>query len=202
MIKIIGITGGIGMGKSAAATQLADFGIKSIDSDDLARRAVEPESKAWKCIVEKFGNQCLEKDQSLDRSYIANIIFTTPSEKLWIESIIHPEIRKLRQIETKKIIQQTTSENKNILIAWIIPLLFENNINLEVNSTICVACSKTTQTKRLKSRNWSEIEITRRIKSQLPVEKKMQLSDFVIWNDFSLDILKRQLNLTVHECSL
>jgi dephospho-CoA kinase len=202
MVKIIGITGGIGMGKSETAMQLASLGISSIDSDDLARRAVEPQSKAWRIIVDRFGKQCLKEDQSLNRSYIADIIFTNPAEKSWIESIIHPEIRELRQIETKRIVQAETKGNEQLLVAWIVPLLFENKVDQEVDSVICVACSRSTQIKRLRLRNWSDIDIARRISSQWPVEKKMLLSDFVIWNDFSLDILQRQLSLTVHECSL
>jgi dephospho-CoA kinase len=202
MTKIIGITGGIGMGKTETAIQLASLGIPSIDSDDLSRKVVEPETNAWRVIVQRFGRECLNEDQTLNRSYIADIIFTIPSEKSWIESIIHPEIRELRQIETNRIIQTAAKGSKRILVAWIVPLLFENQLNQEVESVICVACSRTNQIKRLSSRNWSESEMTRRIKSQWPVEKKMQLSDFVIWNDFSLDILQRQLSLTVHECSL
>ncbi len=190
------------MGKTETAIQLASLGIPSIDSDDLSRKVVEPETNAWRVIVQRFGRECLNEDQTLNRSYIADIIFTTPSEKSWIESIIHPEIRELRQIETNRIIQTAAKGSKRILVAWIVPLLFENQLNQEVESVICVACSRTNQIKRLSSRNWSESEMTRRIKSQWPVEKKMQLSDFVIWNDFSLDILQRQLSLTVHECSL
>lgn len=190
------------MGKSETATQLAVLGIPSIDSDDLARKVVEPERKAWRVIVQRFGKGCLKEDQTLDRSYIADIIFTNPSEKSWIESIIHPEIRELRQIETKRIAQTETKGGKVNMVAWIVPLLFENKVDQEVDSVICVACSRSTQIKRLSSRNWSEIEMTRRIKSQWPVEKKMQISDFVIWNDFSLDILQRQLSLAVHECSI
>ncbi len=197
-MKIIGVTGGIGMGKSATAEILLQMDIPVIDSDDLAKEAVLPGSSGWKSLVNRYGNTVVLKDQSLNRKKISEIVFQSKTEKQWIESVLHPEIRQLRDRKMSQIISSNAQVHK-FAVAWIVPLLFETNMVSEVNHVWCVACSSSTQLSRLRQRNWNETEIRNRMDNQWKIEQKMSLADVVIWNDFTLDILRNQVSLAINE---
>lgn len=200
---ILGVTGGIGMGKSITADILLKNSIPVIDSDDLAREAVEPGTRAYEKIVQRYGKTSVLEDQTLNRSFIAQKVFSSTEEKEWLETTIHPEIHSLRdqkmaQIQKTKEIK-AKSNVQSFLVAWIVPLLFEKGMQNEVDFTVCIASTKSTQFVRLKKRNWTDDEISRRLQNQWPVERKASIADFVIWNEFNLDILEKQINLILDE---
>lgn len=191
------------MGKSITADILLKNSIPVIDSDDLAREAVEPGTRAYEKIVQRYGKTSVLEDQTLNRSFIAQKVFSSTEEKEWLETTIHPEIHSLRdqkmaQIQKTKEIK-AKSNVQSFLVAWIVPLLFEKGMQNEVDFTVCIASTKSTQFVRLKKRNWTDDEISRRLQNQWPVERKASIADFVIWNEFNLDILEKQINLILDE---
>ncbi len=188
-MKLFGLTGGIGMGKSAAAQILEQRGVPVVDTDVLARRIVEPGQPALAEIQRAFGNHLVAPDGQLRRDELARIIFADPAARRKLESLTHPRIRELwgKQVELWR------GQNQPVGIV-VIPLLFETNAEKEFDATICVACSEATQRKRLQERGWTPEEIAQRIAAQLPIEKKIARADFVAWSEDNLDVLEEQLD--------
>lgn len=187
-MKLFGLTGGIGMGKSAAAHLWAESGLPVVDTDLLARRVVEPNQPALEEIRRAFGDTVLSHDGQLRRDILARIVFSDTAARQKLESITHPRIRELwrQQVEAWR-------AEKFPAACVVIPLLFETGAEKELDATICVACSRATQMKRLKERGWSEEQINQRIAAQFSIDKKISLAKFVIWNESSLEILGDQL---------
>ena len=192
-MKLFGLTGGIGMGKSAAAQILAQCGVSVIDTDVLARSVVEPGQPALVDIRNTFGASVLSADGSLRRDVLARIVFPDPQARQKLEAITHPRIRDLwiKQVE-----QWRTQDIPAACV--VIPLLFETNAESEFDATICVACSTATQQKRLLDRNWSAEQIAQRIAAQFLIDKKIAQANYVIWNEGGLDILRAQLELILN----
>jgi dephospho-CoA kinase len=188
-MKLFGLTGGIGMGKSAAAKILVERGVSLVDTDLLARRVVEPGQPALKEIQRAFGDSVIAPDGQLRRDALARIVFSDSDARQKLEAITHPRIRELwkEQVELWRARQTPVA-------CVVIPLLFETGAEREFDATICVACSPATQRKRLQERGWTEEQINRRMAAQLPVEKKIAQAGFVIWNEGGLDILAAQLD--------
>ena len=190
MIRI-GVTGGIGMGKSSASEFLAHRGVPIIDSDILAREMVKPGSQALLEIHATFGPGMLTPQGELDRTTLAAKIFGDEEARKKLESILHPRIRSAWSEQ----IRMLAEEGRATTAAVVIPLLFETGAQASFDKIICVASSAGTQKKRLLQRGLSEVQIQARNAAQWPVSKKMDLSDFVLWNDGSLDVLGQQIDL-------
>lgn len=187
-MKIFGLTGGIGMGKSAAARIFTEHAVSLVDTDLLARRVVEPGQPALEEIKQVFGNAMIAADGQLRRDELARVVFSEPAARHKLESLTHPRIRELwmKQVELWRTQQKTVG-------IVVIPLLFETGMEKEFDATICVACSGATQRKRLSERGWTPEQITQRIAAQLPIEKKIAKADFVVWSEGSLEVLTAQL---------
>jgi dephospho-CoA kinase len=188
-MKLFGLTGGMGMGKSAAAKILAERGVPVADSDLLARRVVEPGQPALQEIQAAFGNEVIAPDGQLRRDALARIVFSDSAARQQLEVITHPRIRELWRQQVKA----WRSQAKPVACV-IIPLLFETGAEKEFDATVCVACSSATQQKRLHERRWTPEQIARRIAAQFPIDKKIALASFVFWNEGGLDILAAQLD--------
>lgn len=188
-MKVIGLTGGVGMGKTTAAKLLEQRRIPVIDTDVLARWVVEPRQPAFQEVVEAFGARILASDGTLDRGKLAGIIFSDTQARHKLEDITHPRIREIwrKQIDSWK------SENHPAAVV-IIPLLFETAAERELDAVVCVACTAGSQHRRLAERGWSAEQIRQRISAQWPVEKKIALSDFVAWSEGELDVMSQQLD--------
>ena len=187
-MKLFGLTGGIGMGKSAAAEILTRRGVGLVDTDALARAVVEPGQTALREIQGAFGDAVITADGRLHREALAGIVFADTAARLKLEAITHPRIRELWH---EQIAQWRTQQ---IPIACVvIPLLFETNAETEFDATICVACSAATQRERLRERGWTAEQTGQRIAAQWPVEKKMAKASLVVWNEGSREILAAQL---------
>ena len=187
-MKVFGLTGGIGMGKSTAAQFLRDRGFAVVDTDVLARELVEPGQPVLEEINKIFGAEFIAPDGRLRRDELARRVFANSGARKKLEDILHPRIREawLAQIETWR------SEGKPMAVV-VIPLLFETKAESRFDATICVACSAETQRRRLLERGWTSEQIQQRIAAQLPVEKKMLLSDFVVWTEGSVELHAEQL---------
>ncbi len=188
-MKLFGLTGGIGTGKSTAAIFLAKRGVAVVDTDVLARAAVEPGQPALARIVECFGNEVLDNRGVLKRSALAEVVFTQPERLKELEGILHPIIRERWTTQ----VEQWRQEGREVA-AVVIPLLFETGAESQFDLILCTACSKRTQHERLAARGWSDEQIARRIASQWPLEKKIAASHRVIWTEGDLAIHERQID--------
>jgi dephospho-CoA kinase len=188
MIKL-GLTGGIGMGKSVAADLLAERGVKVVDTDALARDVVEPGQPALTEIQQIFGPDVIGENGQLNRKALATRVFANPAEREKLESIVHPRIRQAWLAAIDRFAAAGVPA-----VAVVIPLLYETNAAAAFDYVLCAACSIPSQRRRLLARGWSENELNQRIAAQSPIEKKMQLSDFVIWTEGSIELHAAQLD--------
>jgi len=188
-MNLIGLTGGIGMGKSTCADLLRQRGLPVIDTDLLAREVVEPGRPAWEQIRKLFGDEILGPGGQVRRDELARQIFSDESRRQQLEAIVHPPIRDawLAQAERWRAEKQTRG-------VVVIPLLFETNASSSFDTIICVACSATTQRQRLLARGWTPEQVEQRIRAQWPIEKKMALANYVVWTEGDLDLHVKQID--------
>jgi dephospho-CoA kinase len=186
-MKLFGLTGGIGMGKSASAQLLGWRGVKVVDTDDLARRVVEPGQPALAELQRTFGPEIVGSDGQLRREELARIVFADPEARKKLETILHPRIQELwhAQVETWR------AEGRQVAVV-VIPLLFETQVESEFDAIICVACLAATQRERLLARGWSLEQIAQRNAAQLPVETKMARANYVVWTEAGMDVHAQQ----------
>ncbi len=188
-MQTIGLTGGIGMGKSTAAEFFRRRGLALTDSDVIARQIVEPGQPALAEIGRLFGKDIIDDDGCLRRAELAQRIFTDTDARRKLEGILHPRIRAVWQHQ----FQSWRAEGRRMAVA-VIPLLFETGAAGQFDATICVACSASSQRQRLRARGWSDRQIDQRIAAQLPAEKKILLADYVAWTEGPPDVLEAQLD--------
>jgi dephospho-CoA kinase len=176
------------MGKSEAADRLTEQGVRVVDTDALAREVVAPGQEGLAVVAREFGGGMVGADGRLRRGALAELVFkeTTAREKL--ETILHPLIRGRWQ-------QQAEEWRKQGVAAGVvvIPLLFETGAEQFFERVICIASSLETQCKRLHARGWSAEQVSGRLAAQWPIEKKMDRSHYVIWNNASVLVLREQL---------
>jgi dephospho-CoA kinase len=186
---LLGLTGGVGMGKSTSARLLGERGLPIIDTDLLAHELVEPGQPALAEIQAAFGYDIIGPDHRLDRARLARRVFSDPAARQQLEAILHPRIRQRWLAQVEMLAQQPTAE-----CVVVIPLLFETHAELEFDHVICVACSAAAQYERLLARGWDDQQIRQRIAAQWSIDKKIFLSEFVIWTDGSLGVHGEQLD--------
>ena len=176
---ILGLTGGIGSGKSAASNYFAQQGIVVVNSDQVAREVVLPGQPAWQAILDRYGPEVLQADQTLNRAWLREKIFAEPEERLWLESQTHPRIREA----TIEQLQQAAS-------AYVIlesPLLFKSKQSAMVQRTLVIDVPESIQLIRACSRDGNNEEQIRRIMAaQLPRLERIRLADDVVDNRGSL----------------
>lgn len=186
---IVGLTGSVGTGKSTVARFFEELGAHIIDWDQLAREVVHPHSKAWKKIVECFGQDFLNEDLSIDRQRLAGTVFSDKGKLARLNQIVHPEVIK----KDERITAEIKRRDKDAIVVKDIPLLHECAGHIVVDRVIVVSASEETQLRRLEEKGMSRGEARRRMKSQLPIQEKTKGADFVIDNDGSPEETKRQV---------
>lgn len=186
--RVLGLTGGVGMGKSTAARLLKKVGLPVVDSDDLAREAVQPGTEGLAEIADEFGEGFLKADGSLDRDKMASKVFQDEAARKRLEAIIHPRVR----IVWEKQIDQWREQKRPVGVV-VIPLLFEVDLQDSFDAVLCVACTANTQRARLRERNWNDAQITARIAAQMDIAQKMDLADHVLWNEGAPELLMDQM---------
>jgi len=186
--RIYGLTGGVGMGKTTAERLLNKLGVQCVDSDDLARKVVEPGQRALDEIKDQFGPEVLGHRGRLDRSKMASIIFGDNLQRKRLEGIIHPRVRELWM----KQVAEWRADNLGVGIV-IIPLLYEVKAEVEFDKIICIACTPNTQFKRLRDREWSDDQIKSRVSAQMDISEKMDRSDHLAWNEGEESVMCEQL---------
>ena len=191
---LIGVTGGIASGKTTVANMLKAQGIPLIDFDILAREVVEPEKPAWRDIVAYFGERVLQKDGSLDRKVLSNIVFLDEQKRKKLEIFTHPRITEAFMAQLNEI----TRNNPDALIQAVVPLLIETNLLDRFHKILVVYVPAEVQIDRLTARdNITREEAARIIKAQLPIDKKIAYADFVIHNENSLQDTQNQVERLV-----
>jgi dephospho-CoA kinase len=187
-MEVLGLTGGIGMGKSACAQLLQWRGAAVVDTDDLARQVVEPGQPALAEVQGAFGAEIVGTDGRLKREELAQLVFADAGARTRLEAILHPRIRELWRAQ----LQRWRAEGRPLAVV-VIPLLFETKAEGEFDTVICVACSAATQRQRLLARGWPPEQVEQRIAAQMPVAEKMLRSNYVIWTEAGMDVHAQQL---------
>ena len=188
---IIGLTGGIGSGKSAVANFFQDEGITVIDADELAREVIDKNSSGYKSIVDYFGSKIIDSNGLIDRAFLRKEAFDDDKKKKVLESIIHPLVKDLM---TKRI---ATSNSVYSII--MVPLIFETNSMSNYNRILVIDCDPKIQLERASLRdNNSNEQIQKIIDSQCSREERLSIANDVIPNNDSLENLKVR-SLAMHK---
>ena len=192
MTLIVGLTGGIVGGKSTVASMFRDLGAKIIDADKLGHSVILPHKPAWKKIVKLFGKDILKNDLTVDRGKLGKIVFTNQALLKKLNEITHPEITKIIKKEINLAKNKTYNQEKVLIIDA--ALIYEAKIDRFMDKIIVVYIDKDEQIKRLiKRNNLSKDEALHRVISQIPMEEKAKMADYVIDNSSSLDKTKKQV---------
>ena len=188
---IVGLTGGIGSGKSAAGKYFVELGIDVIDADDISKNILDENIKAKELFIKNFGDKFLDKNNNIDRDILRSEIFVNEEKKNILESIIHPIVRE----EIAKFINQSDSIYKLIMV----PLIYETNSQDFYDKIIVVDCNEENQILRASERdNKSKENIINIIKNQASRENRNSIADEIILNDSTLDNLENQV-IKVHQ---
>ena len=186
-MAVIGVTGGIGSGKSTFSKMLADhLGARLFDADSAARELLESDPAVRQEITSEIFAEAYTPDGKPDRAAIRRLVFHDPAAKARLESILHPRIR-----ERWTQLAAECRQNATPLVVEI-PLLFETGAERFFDRIATVACSHETQLARTAARSLPRDEAESIIRSQLPLERKTSLAHFVVWNDGSLTNLENQ----------
>ena len=177
------------MGKSTSARLFQERGVPVVDTDDLARKVVEPGQPALAEILAAFGPEMIGPEGRLRRDEMARRVFADSAARQQLEGILHPRIRELWRAQ----VEVWRAEGRPLALV-VIPLLFETKAEAELDATICVACSAATQQERLRSRGWTPEQIEQRLQAQLPTDQKMARADYLIWTEGSLDVHAAQID--------
>jgi len=184
---VVGVTGGIGSGKSAVTDRLANLGITIVDADVAARVVVEPGQPALQAIADHFGSGVIKEDGSLDRAALRGIVFEHPDERQWLESVTHPAIRE-------EIIRQLQSADSPYVVLSS-PLLIEASQNSFVDLVVVVDVSESTQLERTMKRDDNSADLVRQIMAaQLSREERLRAADLIIDNDGNLEELHQHVD--------
>ena len=180
----IGLTGGIGSGKSTVDRFFREKGAYIIDFDALAHFVEEPKRTAWTKIVSTFGSHILNEDNTINREKLGEIVFRDKEKLKMLNSIVHPAIA----IEWKNRIASIRQENEHAIVISDIPLLLEVGMQSQFDVIILVYISPEEQINRvMKRNNFSRAQAQERLKAQMPIDDKIALADFVIHNEGSFD---------------
>ena len=186
---LVGLTGGIATGKSLVSEILRGLGTYIIDADKIAREVVEPQKPAWLEIVEFFGKDIINKDRTINRKRLGEIVFNDPLKKRKLEEIVHPRVIE----EENRMVKEYLKIKPDGIVIIDAALLIEAGSHKRVDKLIVVYADKETQTKRLMERDGlSRTDAEKRIASQMPLDEKVKMSDFVIDNSKGIEGTQRQ----------
>lgn len=183
----VGLTGGIGAGKSEVSRLLVECGAVLIDADRIAREVVAPGTPGLEAVVEAFGQDILAEDGSLDRPRLGSIVFADPEKLAVLNSIVHPLVgARAREL------QEAAAEDA--VVVHDVPLLAENGLAPQYDVVVVVDASPETQLDRLvRLRGMTEEDARARMAAQATREERLKIADIVIDNDVSLEQLKQRV---------
>ena len=183
-MKIIGLTGGIASGKSTVSRALQDLGAIIIDADEVAHAIIEPGKPAWEDIVEHFGTEVLNPDQTIDREKLGAIVFNDPARLQVLNQITHPRVGE----QFKQMIKNIKSQQSDAVLFIEVPLLYETHMDRICDEVWVVWVDEETQIQRLMKRDGlSREDALKRIDAQMSLDEKAKRADVVIDNSFSIE---------------
>lgn len=185
----IGLTGGIGCGKSSVIPAFEKIGFAAIDSDKLASE-IHSEEETRRFVRERFGENCIGQDGAIRKAELAKIVFSDASARADLEAFMHPRIRAAWR-------ERIAAASPDEKIVAEVPLLFEKNYEGDFDFSVCVASSPTVQLSRLEARGLPREQARERIAAQMPLEEKIRRADAVIFNDGSRAFLEAQAKTAV-----
>lgn len=186
---LVGLTGGIGSGKSTVARMLEERGAIVFDADVLARQAVEPGTPGHDAVIRRFGADVLGPGGEVDREALASVVFADPAARRDLEAIVHPEVRRLFAEGCER---HRGSDRVVVLSA---PLLVETGMHTAFDVLVVVSATVRTQIDRLlRDRAMSEREVRARIAAQAPLEDKAAVADVIVDNEGTLEELEGQVD--------
>lgn len=182
-MKKIGLTGNIGTGKSTVSWMFGELGVPVLDADEIAHEALKPQSAVWKAVYERYGGAILLEDGTANREAIARIVFQDPEERKFLESQIHPHVKR----EIEKRMADLGRDGQPFAIAEI-PLLYEARWENLFDAVIVVRCNEEQEIERCEQKfGMSREEVLLRLGAQYPLERKVEHADVVIDNDGPLE---------------
>jgi dephospho-CoA kinase len=195
-LLLVGLTGGIGSGKSTVARMLEERGAVVFDADLLAREAVEPGTPGHAAVIERFGADVLAPGGALDREALASIVFADPSARRDLEQIVHPEVRRLFAEGSE------AYHDTDRIVVFSAPLLVETGMHTAFEILVVVSATVVTQIERLmRQRGMSEAAIRARIDAQAPLEDKAAVADFLVDNGGTIAELENRVERLWHDLS-
>jgi dephospho-CoA kinase len=184
-VRVVGLTGGVGSGKSTVAAAFAEKGARIIDADVIAREVIEPGTKGFDAVTERF--QGVGANGEIDRSVLAEIVFADEQARKHLEAIVHPLVRQ----EANRQVAELEGEDGIALL--VVPLLIESG-HYAVERLIVVDCEPTIAAERLmESRGWSELQARQRMNAQISREERLSAADYVIDNSGTRKVLDDQI---------
>jgi len=191
---ILGITGGMGCGKSTAAAGFERRGFRRLDTDALVRDGVLAMPDVRAALREHFGGAVLHADGTVDRARLAAEVFPDAAALQWLEGLVHPRLYELWR--------EAFAAAPDAAWAVEVPLLFEKGLENWFDFTVCVASSAPQQLARLEQRGLTRALAEQRISKQLPLARKIELADFVLWNDGSAGFLQEQIDRLIESLAV
>jgi dephospho-CoA kinase len=187
-VLLVGLTGGIGSGKSTVASMLAKRGAVVIDADEIAREVIASGTPGFRAVVERFGDEVIAHDGSIDRAALAEIVFADATARAHLESIVHPEVRR-RIAET--VAAHAGSDDVVVVDS---PLLIETGEHENFPVVVVVTASAVERLARLTARGMAEHDARARMAAQVPQEEKAGVADVLLDNDGTLAGLEGQVD--------
>jgi dephospho-CoA kinase len=189
-VLTVGLTGGIGSGKSEVSRRLAALGAIVIDADKVAREVVEPGTPGFAAVAAEFGKDVVRPDGSLDREGIGRVVFNDPDALKRLNAIVHPLVGE----RIAAIMADVERDHPDGVVVYDVPLLVENNLQGGYDVVLVVAAERQTQLRRLvEDRGMTQDDAEARIAAQAALEAKLAVADVVIDNNGSLEDLDRQV---------
>lgn len=186
----VGLTGSVATGKSTVASIFKEFGVYIIDADEISHNALAKGEITYKKVLDKFGDKILDDNGNIDRKKLGNIVLKDKTKLAILESIIHPYVQEKRREIEKSILEK----DKNAIIIYDVPLLFEKHLESSFDKIIVVYTNKPTQIERLmKRQNLTSDEALNLINLQMDIEGKKRRADFVINNSYSIEDTRKQV---------
>ena len=186
---LVGLTGGIGSGKSTVAARFVLHGAELIDADQIAREVVEPGKPAWNKLVEHFGAGILDGEGFIDRPKLGSIVFGDEAKRSLLNELTHPPV--VNEIAARLELLQAFDG----VVILDVPLLVESGVSRTYESIVVVAAKPDTQLRRLvELRGMTTAEAQARIDAQAPLDEKLAVATHVIWNEGSMDELNKAVD--------
>jgi dephospho-CoA kinase len=190
----LGLSGGIGSGKSTVSKILSDLGAAVIDADVIAKEVLLPGTSGFESAVSTFGSTILDNEGTIDRKRLAKLVFENPKELSKLEAIVHPAV-------VSRVAEIRNSLSESAVVVYDTPLMFEKQLQGQFDKVLMVVSDKELRRSRLLERGLELGDIEARMANQATDEQRISIADFVIENNGSLEQLREQVAKVWHQIS-